>query len=71
MGQEFYPEYEENQYYDKEYDPYKNNNDNNAPIVNVEKKLFVCNNATDNSSDFLCTCVNVQKNSQTFPFQQQ
>jgi hypothetical protein len=48
MGQEFYPEYEENQYYDKEYDPYKNNNDNNAPIVNVEKKLFICNNVTDN-----------------------
>jgi hypothetical protein len=30
MGQEFYPEYEENQYYDQEYGPYKNNNDNNA-----------------------------------------
>ena len=54
MGQEFYPEYEENQYYDKEYDPYKNNNDNNAPIVNVEKKLFVCNNVTDTPNDFEC-----------------
>ena len=64
MGQEFYPEYEENQYYDKEYDPYKNNNDNNAPIVNVEKKLFVCNNATDNSSNFLCTFANPEE----FPF---
>ena len=54
MGQEFYPEYEENQYYDKEYDPYKNNNDNNAPIVNVEKKLFICNNVTDTPNDFAC-----------------
>jgi hypothetical protein len=58
MGQEFYPEYEENQYYDKEYDPYKNNNYNNAPIVNVEKKLFVCNNVTDNPNDFLCSAIN-------------
>ena len=44
MGQEFYPEYEENQYYNDQegYDPYKNNNDNNknAPIVNVEKKII-------------------------------
>jgi len=54
MGQEFYPEYEENQYYEKEYDPYKNNNDNNAPIVNVEKKLFICNNVTDSPNDFQC-----------------
>ena len=57
MGQEFYPEYEENQYYNdqEEYDPYKNNNDNNknAPIVNVEKKLFVCNNVTDSPNDFV------------------
>jgi hypothetical protein len=55
MGQEFYPEYEENQYYEKEYDPYKNNNDNNAPIVNVEKKLFICNNVTGSLNEaFAC-----------------
>ncbi len=53
MGQEFYPEYEENQYYNQEYDPYENY-DKNAPIVNVEKKLFVCNNATDTPNDFEC-----------------
>jgi len=64
MGQEFYPEYEENQYYNQEYDPYENNNDNNAPIVNVEKKLFVCNNVTDNSSNFFCTFTNPEE----FPF---
>ena len=47
MAQEYYnEEYEENEYYNQEYDPYENNNDNNAPIVNVEKKLFVCNNVT-------------------------
>jgi hypothetical protein len=62
MAQEFYPEYEENQYYSNQegYDPYKNNNDNyndnykNAPIVNVEKKLFICNNVTDSPNDFVC-----------------
>ena len=53
MGQEYYPEYdEENQYYNQEYDPYQNDNNNNAPIVNVEKKLFVCNNVTDSPNDF-------------------
>ena len=55
MAQEYYPEYEENEYYyDQEgYDLYKNNFYNkNAPIVNVEKKL--CNNATDNPNDFEC-----------------
>ena len=59
MGQEFYPEYEENEYYyDQEgYDPYKNNNDNkNAPIVNVEKKLFICNNVTGSLNEFFA-CV--------------
>jgi hypothetical protein len=57
MAQEYYPEYEENEYYyDQEgYDLYTNNNDNrNAPIVNVEKKLFICNNATDTPNDFEC-----------------
>ena len=56
MGQEFYPEYEENEYYyDQEgYDPYQNIYNKNAPIVNVEKKLFVCNNVTDSPNDFLC-----------------
>ena len=61
MAQEFYPEYEENQYYSnqEEYNPYKNNNDNNndnyknGPIVNVEKKLFICNNVTDSPNDFV------------------
>ena len=42
MGQEFYPEYKENGYYNQEYDPYQND-EKNAPIVNVEKQLFVCN----------------------------
>jgi hypothetical protein len=36
MEQEFYPEYEENEYYDNGYNPYKNNN-KNAPIVHIEK----------------------------------
>ena len=53
MAEEFYPEYEENQYYNQEYDQYENY-DNDAPIVNVEKKLFVCNNATDTPNDFQC-----------------
>ena len=40
MGQEYYPEYEENEYYyDQGYDPYKNYN-KNAPIVNVEKNYL-------------------------------
>ena len=59
MAQEYYPEYEENEYYyNQEYDPYKNDNDNdkykNGPIVNVEKKLFVCkdvNGIPDNITD--------------------
>src|SRR5688500_2768111 len=59
MAQEYYnEEYEENGYYNQEYDPYKNNNNNNnnknAPIVNVEKNLFVCNdvnNLPDNVTD--------------------
>ena len=55
MAQEYYPEYdEENQYYNQEYDPYQNDNNNNAPIVNVEKKLFVCNNVTDSPNDYQC-----------------
>src|SRR5688500_5599511 len=55
MGQEFYPEYEENEYYEKGYDQYKNDDNNkNAPIVNVEKKSFICNNATDTPNDFEC-----------------
>ena len=40
MAQEYYPEYEENEYYEKGYDHYKNNDNKNAPIVNVEKKLL-------------------------------
>src|SRR5688500_913623 len=43
-AQEYYnEEYEENEYYNQQYDPYKNDNNKNAPIVNVEKQLFVCN----------------------------
>src|SRR5688500_1461863 len=55
MAQEYYnEEYEENGYYNQEYDPYKNDNNKNAPIVNVEKNLFVCNdvnNIPDNITD--------------------
>jgi hypothetical protein len=56
-AQEYYnEEYEENGYYNQEYDPYKNDNNKNAPIVNVEKQLFVCNDVNgipDNITDFL------------------
>lgn len=56
-------EYEENGYYNQEYDPYKNDNNNkNAPIINVEKNLFVCNevngipdNITDTPVFIACT----------------
>jgi hypothetical protein len=55
MAQEYYnEEYEENGYYNQEYDPYKNDNNKNAPIVNVEKNLFVCNDVNgipDNITD--------------------
>ena len=54
-AQEYYnEEYEENGYYNQEYDPYKNDNNKNAPIVNVEKNLFVCNDVNgipDNITD--------------------
>ena len=60
MGQEFYPEYKENEYYNQEYYPYQND-EKNAPIVNVEKKFFVCNdvnnlpdNLTDTPVSFKC-----------------
>src|SRR5687768_10510608 len=53
-AQEYYnEEYEENEYYNQEYDPYQNDK-KNAPIVNVEKNLFVCNdvnNLPDNVPD--------------------
>ena len=40
-AQEYYnEEYEENGYYNQEYDPYKNDNNKNAPIVNVEKQFI-------------------------------
>jgi hypothetical protein len=63
MAQEYYnEEYEENGYYNEEYDPYKNDNNKNAPIVNVEKNLFICNdvngipdNITDTPVFFACT----------------
>ena len=55
MAQEYYPEYEENEYYKKEMTgSRKNNNYKNAPIANVEKKLFICNNVTDTPNDFEC-----------------
>ena len=48
MAQEYYPEYDQ-----EGYDPYKNDNDNkDTSIVNVEKKLFICNNVTDTPNDF-------------------
>jgi hypothetical protein len=54
-AQEYYnEEYEEKGYYNQEYDPYKNDNNKNAPIVNVEKQLFVCNDVNgipDNITD--------------------
>jgi hypothetical protein len=62
--QEYNTEYEEkaykneNEYYDQEYNPYKNKN-KNAPIVNIEKKLFVCNNVTDSPNDFECDDPNI------------
>ena len=54
MAQEYYPEDKENEYYNQEYDPYKNNN-KNAPIVNVEKNLFICNNVIASPNNFECT----------------
>jgi hypothetical protein len=63
-AQEYYnEEYEENEYYNQEYDPYKNDNNKNAPIVNVEKNLFICNdvnNLPDNVPDtpVFITCPN-------------
>ena len=61
MAQEYYPEYEENEYYNQEYDPYENY-DKNAPIVNVEKNLFVCNDVNgipNNITDeVFITCAN-------------
>jgi len=63
-AQEYYnEEYEENGYYNQEYDPYKKDNNKNAPIVNVEKNLFVCNDVNgipDNLTDdgVFITCVN-------------
>jgi hypothetical protein len=54
MAQQYYPEYEENDYSNQEYDAYQNDNNKNAPIVNVEKKLFVCNNVTDSPNDYQC-----------------
>ena len=60
MAQEFYPEYKENEYYNQEYYPYQDD-EKNAPIVNVEKKFFVCNdvnnlpdNLTDTPVSFKC-----------------
>lgn len=60
MAQEYYPVYEENEYYNQEYDPYQNDK-KNAPIVNVEKNLFICNdvnnlpdNVTENPVFFEC-----------------
>ena len=52
-AQQYYPEYEEKEYYNQEYYPYQDD-EKNAPIVNVEKKLFVCNNVTDSPNDYQC-----------------
>ena len=60
MGQQYYPEYEENEYFNQEYYSYQDD-EKNAPIVNVEKKFFVCNdvnnlpdNLTDTPVSFKC-----------------
>lgn len=53
-GQEYYTEDKENEYSNQEYDPYSSYNDNKDPIINVEKKLFICEDAIDNSTDFNC-----------------
>ena len=52
-GQEYYQEYEEDEYSNQGHDTYQND-EKNAPIVNIEKKLFVCNdvnNLPDNLTD--------------------
>src|SRR5918993_1488568 len=69
MAQEYYPKYEEKAYYNQENAPYQSDKKNdpyqsdkkNDPIVNVEKKLFVCNdvfnlpeNVTDTPVFFEC-----------------
>jgi hypothetical protein len=51
------------EYYNQEYDPYENDKNKNAPIVNVEKNLFVCNDVNgipDNLTDdgVFITCAN-------------
>ena len=51
----------------QEYDPYQNDNNKNAPIVNVEKKLFVCNNVTDSPNDFQSASINQQKTFISYP----
>ncbi len=62
-AQEYYnEEYEENGYYNQEYNPYQDD-EKNAPIVNIEKKLFVCNDVNgipDNITDdgVFITCAN-------------
>jgi hypothetical protein len=54
MGQEYQSDYEENGYYEQDYDPYKDNK-KNEPIVNIEKKLFVCNDVLETPENFVCT----------------
>jgi len=54
MAQEYYPKYEEKEYYNQENAPYQSDK-KNTPIVNVEKKLFVCNdvfNLPENITEF-------------------
>lgn len=53
-GQEYYTEDKENEYSNQEYDPYSSYNDNKDPMINVEKKLFICEDAIDNSTYFNC-----------------
>jgi hypothetical protein len=57
MAQGYPPNYEENNYYEQDYNPYKDNK-KNEPIVNIEKKLFVCNDVLETSESFSCTTQN-------------
>lgn len=55
MTEEYPLDYEKNDYNKQQYyDQYKDNK-NNGPIVNIEKKLFICNDVLETPNDFFCT----------------
>jgi hypothetical protein len=54
IAQEYHSDYEENKYYEQNYDPYKDNK-KNEPIVNIEKKLFICNDVLETPNEFFCS----------------